>query len=202
MTIFLSKIARFAQARRLWLSEVGTAIWGLKNNVKIWKKSVAGDYANARLGEFNVLSNLKDLTDSVIYNYDYKVADVFTEVGSMRIFKLPWSDAITSIEMLGASKRDLPIDLTKFNLDDFEEEEMTVQLPLKYTADVPENITLSNDFAQYKMTYRMEGSKVIVNRSISLKQTILPANRFEDFKSFFLKVIKTDTRQMAIKKGI
>ena len=63
-------------------------------------------------------------------------------------------------------------------------------------------LNFSNDFAQYKMTYRMEGSKVIVNRSISLKQTILPANRFDDFKNFFLKVIKTDTRQMAIKKGI
>ena len=186
-----------AMAFRSWYRDLG-----VEEQRKNMEKSVAGDYANARLGEFNVLSNLKDLTDSVIYNYDYKVADVFTEVGNMRIFKLPWSDAITSIEMLGASKRDLPIDLTKFNLDDFEEEEMTVQLPLKYTADVPENVTLSNDFAQYKMTYRMEGSKVIVNRSISLKQTILPANRFEDFKNFFLKVIKTDTRQMAIKKGI
>jgi hypothetical protein len=103
--------------------------------------------------------------------------------------------------MLASSTRETPIDLFKWSLDDLEQEEITFKVPQNHKADVPEKVELSSDFATYSLTYKRDGSNVIGVRKMIINPIIISASRFEEFKIFFQKVIKSDQKQLVFKKG-
>jgi tetratricopeptide (TPR) repeat protein len=174
---------------------------GEEDRYKGIEKSVGQNYNSVKFKGFKIIDNLKDLTDSVRYNYSYQATDVFTEAGDLKLFKPYWSEGVRALDMLASSTRETPIDLFKWSLDDLEQEEITFKVPQNHKADVPEKVELSSDFATYSLTYKRDGSNVIGLRKMIINPIIIPASRFEEFKIFFQKVIKSDQKQLVFKKS-
>jgi tetratricopeptide (TPR) repeat protein/transglutaminase-like putative cysteine protease len=59
-----------------------------------------------------------------------------------------------------------------------------LELPTKYTAHAPLPFSLKRDYADYKATYKLEGSTFTAARTLTLRQDELPAPRAEDYQSF------------------
>ena len=59
-----------------------------------------------------------------------------------------------------------------------------LELPAKYTAHAPLPFSLKRDYADYKATYKLEGSTFTASRKLTLRQDELPAPRAEDYQSF------------------
>ena len=100
-------------------------------------------------------------------------------------------------------KSDLTLPLCQFNLpdigngDDESDAEplklgpkaeysykIKLELPAKYSARAPLPFSLKRDYADYKATYKLEGTTFTAARTLTLRQDELPAPRAADYQSF------------------
>jgi tetratricopeptide (TPR) repeat protein len=174
---------------------------GEEDRFKEIEKSVGQNYNSVKFKSVKFIDNLKDLTDSVRYTYSYQASDVFTEAGDLKLFKPYWSEGVRSLDMLASSTRETPIDLFKWSLDDLEQEEIAFKVPQNHKADIPEKVELQSDFATYSLMYKRDGNNIVGLRKMIINPIIIPATRFDEFKTFFQKVIKSDQKQLVFKKS-
>lgn len=65
----------------------------------------------------------------------------------------------------------------------------TVTLPPGFAVDeLPEPVALKSSFGEFRSTYEAKDGKVIVRRSLEVKPTTLPPDRYREVKSFFDQV--------------
>jgi tetratricopeptide (TPR) repeat protein len=99
-------------------------------------------------------------------------------------------------------KSDLILPLCQFNLAEVAEDDdpdappiqlgpiaqysynITLDLPDKFTAHAPLPFSLKRDYAEYRATYALAGSTFHASRTLTLRQSELPAARAMDFQSF------------------
>jgi len=101
-------------------------------------------------------------------------------------------------------KSDLNLPLCQFNLpdlgnsDDDSDADMALKLgpkaeyvykikldlPANYTAHAPLPFSLRRDYAEYEATYKLEGTTFTAARTLTMRQTELPAPRATDYQAF------------------
>ncbi len=59
-----------------------------------------------------------------------------------------------------------------------------LDLPANYTAHSPLPLSVKRDYAEYQATYKLEGSVFTAARTLTLRQTELPALRASDYQAF------------------
>jgi tetratricopeptide (TPR) repeat protein/transglutaminase-like putative cysteine protease len=57
-------------------------------------------------------------------------------------------------------------------------------LPANYTAHAPLPFSLKRDYAEYEATYKLEGTSFTAARTLTMRQTELPAPRATDYQAF------------------
>ncbi len=84
------------------------------------------------------------------------------------------------------------------------EESMTVSdsivynLPLGYKAEyIPENVSLRNEFGEFRYNVVVNGDRIVYKRYSNIKKSVIPEEKFSDFRTFINSIAKTD-RQMII----
>jgi predicted Zn-dependent protease len=166
------------------------------------KASLASEYSSVKLEHFAFDNSLYTTGDSLTYSYSYSVSSnaVFQEIAGMNVMKLIWGDEISRLDFINEEERKFPIEIY-YTLDlDETVETVTLNLPAgKTLAQVPANVKLSNEFADYSVEFSLKGSVLTATRKMIPKKDIIPANQFALTKEFFEKVIKTDKTQLAIK---
>jgi len=102
-------------------------------------------------------------------------------------------------------KSDLTLPLCQFNLPDLGDADddgdadteslklgpkaeyvykIKLDLPAKYTARSPLPLSVKRDYAEYQATYKLEGTTFTAARTLTLRQTELPAVRSSDYQAF------------------
>src|SRR6202162_1152288 len=59
-----------------------------------------------------------------------------------------------------------------------------LELPAKYTAHAPLALSVRRDYAEYQATYKLEGTTFSAARTLTLRQSELPATRASDYQAF------------------
>jgi tetratricopeptide (TPR) repeat protein/transglutaminase-like putative cysteine protease len=59
-----------------------------------------------------------------------------------------------------------------------------LELPAKYTAHSPLPLSVKRDYAEYEATYKLEGATFTAARTLTLRQSELPAPRAADYQAF------------------
>jgi tetratricopeptide (TPR) repeat protein len=59
-----------------------------------------------------------------------------------------------------------------------------LDLPANYTARAPLPFSLKRDYAEYEATYKLEGTSFTAARTLTMRQTELPAPRATDYQAF------------------
>jgi Transglutaminase-like superfamily/Domain of Unknown Function with PDB structure (DUF3858) len=163
-------------------------------------ESLSQDFTN--VVKVNSL-NYKDLTsfsDSLNYEYAYNVKNEISEVAGMKIFRLPWSEKVASLEFVASETRTFPFLFWTMFETEIMQETITLTLPTgKKLLEIPEAVKLSSPFADYKMTHEVKGDKIIISRELIPKKDIIQPNEYAAFREFFNKVAEADTKQYAFK---
>src|SRR5215213_742202 len=71
---------------------------------------------------------------------------------------------------------------------------LKLTLPSKYKARLPLPLKVSRDYADYVSNYRLEGSTLLGERTLKLKQRELPSERLQDYQAF-AAVVRSDSAQ-------
>jgi len=144
--------------------------------------------------------NLDSLADTMNYNYNFTVSDVFAKIGGMSICKIPWSDRIESIDFLSSDTRKLPIEYWDYTSADREFEKMTIVIPQgKTVAEMPKSQKVTCFLADYSIQYKVQGNKIIATREIIYKDDYVPVEKYKELKTFYTNVVSADAEQIAFK---
>lgn len=162
-------------------------------------QSLSSDNASVKLNTYN-FEKLDVISDSLNYTYNYNLGNATTVITGLNIFSIPWADKISSISFMSNEERKYPIKFWDYLEFDKAQETMHIAFPTGMKlAEMPKNITLSCSAADYKITYKMEGTKLVAVREMKVKKDVVDPSEYEELKKFFEKVVEEDTRQLAFK---
>jgi tetratricopeptide (TPR) repeat protein len=163
-------------------------------------ESLSSDFTNVVKVNSYVISQLETPSDSLKYEYSYTVKNEINEVAGMKIFKLPWSEKVKSLEFVANETRKFPFLFWELFEAESMSETITLSLPAgKKLLEIPEAVNLSSPFADFKMTYQIKGDKLLIYREMTPKKEIIHPNEYPEFREFFNKVVEADTKQYAFK---
>ncbi|MCS6934707.1 MAG: DUF3857 domain-containing protein [Chitinophagales bacterium] len=164
-------------------------------------QAVSSDFSNPTKLNSLSFADLKTLSDSVNYNYSITVKNELTDVIGIKIFRLPWSEGIRSLDFLSQEKREYPLVLWHWRADELCREVMNVVLPQgKALAELPKNVTLSCAAADYTLTYSVPTpGKLRAERSFKFKKDVVLPSEYEQFREFINKVAEADGKQLGFK---
>ncbi|MEX1002502.1 MAG: DUF3857 domain-containing protein [Crocinitomicaceae bacterium] len=173
---------------------------GEEQRRKKMQKAITGDYTNVKLEEATFDSSLQDNSDSVLYSYTYTIQNPFTSIGDLQILKLPFAENIKPMDFLSVDNRKFGVELWKYFDYAIAKEILTLKIPEdKQLAEVPKNLSISNEFLDYELSFELKDKTLTVDRSIEFKVTTIPVEKFEDFKRTMDQVIKADELQIGLK---
>ena len=167
---------------------------------KEMQEAISGDYPNIKLDKLKFDESLENNSDSVHYNYSYKVTNPFTKISDLEIFKVPMADNIEPIDFLSVDDRKFSLDFWDYFTYKEATEEITIHLPADKTlADVPKNVSINNDLIEYNLTFKENGKDLIVTRYIKFKKGSIPKDEFELLRTSMEEVISADNLQIGLK---
>jgi tetratricopeptide (TPR) repeat protein len=169
---------------------------GQEQQVKDMTESVAGDFTTPVKVTNLVFSDLKTLSDSISYSYDLHVKNQLTEVAGLKLFKLPWTDGVQSLDFISLEERTSPFELWQYERYEVLEETLTVTLPTgKVLAEVPKSVNISSSFATYSLKFSVNKNVITATRKITYPKSRIPVSDYSEMKEFFHKVAEADSKQ-------
>lgn len=168
---------------------------------KILAQSFAADFANPmKLTNFAFNASLDDLSDTVSYTYAYRVKNEVSDVAGFKLFRVPWSERLRSLDFIAQETRQHPFLLWNMLSTERMSETYTVTLPAdKKLLELPPSVLLNAPFAEYRMQYTQQDGKLVAARSLTLRQDVVAPADYAAFREFFNKVAESDAKQIAFK---
>lgn len=190
------KIGMFASQMRNEYADIGR-----DKQEKEITEAIASDYTNpAKLLKLS-FSDLRALTDTVTYDYSFNIKNQLTEVVGIKITKLPWSDAVRSLDFLSLENRKYPFDMWSYTGAEDTKETITVNIPMgTKLAEAPKSVSLSCSAADYSLTYNTSTPGILkAVREIHYKKDSINPDEYSQFRDFFNKVAEADSKQIGFK---
>ena len=171
-----------------------------EDRLKALNESIAEDWNNPVKASNLTFNNLDNLADTLITSYNIEAKNALQEVSGMKLLKLPWSDAITSLTIVALETRKYPLEFWSYISHDNAIEEITLSLGSLQFIEMPKNVKLDCPAASYELTFeRKNNNTIIAKRSFRIKQDIISPDEYGQFKVFFNAVMENDTKQYALK---
>jgi hypothetical protein len=171
-----------------------------QDRTKGLKESLAKEFGkNVNLSGLK-LSNLDNLQDSVVMEYQFIVDNYISPVAGMQLFKFPWSDTYVSPGFLSLDKREFPINLWSFSTTPYDKEEITFVLPAgKKLLEAPKNVSYKCAALTYDLRFAVKGDKIVAVREVHYLKDQVPTTEFPAFKQVITDMLEADKLQIAYK---
>ncbi len=169
------------------------------NQRRSMQQAIADNYPRVTLTDLSFSSGLDDLFDNeVAYAYAYRVSDPGNKIGGMKIYPVVLSDQLQTPPYTSTAERQLPIDLWQTFEAEYYEQTLEVITPEgKALVEVPEPVTVSNDYVDYGLEYAATESGLTIRRTIRLKQDIVPPAAYASFRDDMLRIVEADKVNLA-----
>jgi transglutaminase-like putative cysteine protease/Tfp pilus assembly protein PilF len=173
---------------------------GEKKRKQKIQRAISDDYAHTKLNSIHFDSTLYTNDDSMTYTYNFDITDAFTQFGSTKLIELPFTVKQKPIDFINNPERKYDLDFWKYINDDYRKEKLVINIPKNLKlSEMPKNKIYSSPYADYSLTFKKTGNKLIAIRHIVFKKDIVPASDFSTFSDFYAKVIKADKTQIGFK---
>lgn len=165
------------------------------------EKVVAGGYKNnVKLNKL-VFKNLDLVSDSVSYNYAFKVKDEVAEIGSMNTFRVFYPDVVASLNNFSAETREFPVEYWTYEDVDSYETTVTIAIPDgKKFIELPTSEKLTFRDMKFELHYNLVApGKLVISRKFSGNRQNISAAEYPAFREFFEKIVKAEQKFIAYK---
>lgn len=174
---------------------------GSEDKLKDMNRIVASDW-NVPVKVTNLsFTNLDNLADSVYYSFDLEAKNSLQEVAGMKIFKLPWSDAVKTLSMFALETRKYPFEFWGYLYCDRESENVNITLAQgKQFVEIPKNVKLECSVATYELIFDVKKTgEINAKRIFTKKKDVVNPEEYPAFREFMNSVSENDNKQYAIK---
>ncbi|MEY4926125.1 MAG: hypothetical protein RI894_561, partial [Bacteroidota bacterium] len=169
---------------------------------KSMQQSISKDFKTPiKLQKLTYITDLKGLSDSMAYEYNFTVKNGLTSVAGLTIMSLAWTDHAEPEEFQGNDKREFTLEYY-LSSSEGSVETITIQLPAgKSVMEVPKDVQLSFEGITYEVKYKLTGNQFVATRKFSapIDKCSIKNDKFVAFKEFYNKIVESDATQVAIK---
>jgi len=82
-----------------------------------------------------------------------------------------------------------------------EEQNITISIPEGYAVNaLPEDVTYSEEFGAYKVTYTLEGDQLTCKRTLKFNEGDFSVDAYENYRDFYKMIVKHDNQKLLIEK--
>lgn len=82
-----------------------------------------------------------------------------------------------------------------------EEQNITISIPEGYAVNaLPEDVTYSEEFGAYKVTYTLEGDQLTCKRTLKFNEGDFSIDAYENYRDFYKMIVKHDNQKLLIEK--
>lgn len=146
------------------------------------------------------LYNLNELADTLKSENSFVVNKYCSEIAGMQIIKIPWFDALSSLDFVSTDDRKFPFNLWEYSYVKKELETIFITIPEgKKWVELPKNISYTSPFITYKLTFVMKQNKLIAIREVNYLQDQIKASDYQAFKKIINDINESDKKQFAFK---
>ena len=173
---------------------------GTEDQLKDLNQILASEWNTPVKASNLVYTNLDNLADSVMNSCNIEMTNILQDVAGMKIFKLPWSDALRYLGIVSLETRKFPLEFWSFLFCDSEDEVIELTLPQgKKLVETPQNIKLECSAAAYELTFSTNKSgELSVRRYFVKKKDVVSPEEYNEFRIFMNAVSENDNKQYAI----
>lgn len=170
-----------------------------EKQLKDMEESVAGSYKNNVEMDTVVLQGLEVLSDSVQYQYTYKVKDEVMEIGDLQTFKIVYPDVIAALSKFPAITRTFPINYNEYEDTDIYDITVYVEIPKdKKITSLPQNENLTFNKMSYTLNYTLiDNTHLVVKRKFVSNRNLIPIADYNSLKAFMEKIVKAEQKMIA-----
>lgn len=134
------------------------------------------------------------------YDYNFVRNNPFTRITGLEIFRIPFTDTYDDSFFIADATRKFPLELRFYNVAEEFTEELIIHIPEgKELAEMPEDMEFECSVGRYKVVFGMEDNKLVANRELTYFNDVVTPDEYVEFKDFFMKMLASDTRQIALK---
>lgn len=166
-----------------------------KERFESMQEAIIDDNPTLKLTKFEFNEGLDKVNTPVKYYVEYEDLNPFVEISSMSLylFKIPWTDNFSNLEIISQPNRQHTLELWRYFTSEKRQEKIIINLPNdKKLSGFPENINISNEVFDYQLNFKQNGNKIECNRNFKIKIRDVNPNYYNKFKTDFEKVIKSD----------
>ena len=173
---------------------------GKEKQEKMITQALASDFTTpTKLLSLN-LGDLKKLGDTVVYDYSFNIKNHLSEVVGIKIFRIPWSEGVRTLDFLSLENRKYPFLIWAYNAAEASKETVTIDIPKgKTLAEQPKSVLLSCSAADYTLNYIPAAGKLKVVREMKYKKDSISPEEYAQFREFYNKVAEADSKQIGFK---
>ena len=168
---------------------------------KVMSEAIGSDYPQISLLDLKFDDNLNTISDSCTYLYSFKVDNVFTSIGGLAAFKIPFIDGLQPSQVFSTIERKYPFDFYEFSPYDSTIDIISISIPKGMVLfEKLESVNLESEFASYSVNYFVDKNEIKIKRKLTTKNKFVKPDEFSKVKDFFQNIYKNDSKQIAFKK--
>ncbi|MFT4019325.1 MAG: DUF3857 domain-containing protein [Agriterribacter sp.] len=163
--------------------------------------NISGSFKNPVKVTAISFKGLNEQSDSIRYTCEYNVQNEVAELGDIKMVKIPFGDAVATVDNFSLSERKFPVEYWRYeDVDEYETVvEITAPAGTKFY-EIPKDEKLSFVNGIYSLQYQLKGeNKLVVTRKASIKKTTIPVEGYAAMKDFLNKIVKAEARYIAFK---
>ncbi len=162
---------------------------------------LAGKFRNGVTLDSLQIPAMEQLCDSVRYKYAFTARNEVMEAGNMLMLRLPFTDAIFTMDQFSLAKRQFPIEYWSYEDADEYESTITVILPAGKTfTDLPANQQLRFGSIRYSLTYtKLAPNKLQVKRKATMGKANIEAADYPAFREMVEKGVQAESKFIVFK---
>ena len=159
-----------------------------------WKEVMEASMQNSPLRGADIdnlhVSDPSDTDNPLQIDYDVIAPNYFD--WSAREAKLVLPMSVARLSVPDEDEKDTPI---KLGPPQEAESQVSINIPIKYTEQLPIGVDVKRDYAEYQSSYKMIGNKLVAGRSMKLVISEIPPERRADYEAF-VRVMDSDQAQV------
>jgi hypothetical protein len=165
------------------------------------EKGISGKYKNAVKLSSLSFNGLDVLEDSVSYNCNYTVKDEVSELGDIKMLKIPFEDVVATMDNFSLSERKFPVEYYRY--EDVDEYETTINITApagtKFV-ELPKDQMFSFRGSTYTLKYvQKDKNHLTIVRKASLKKSNVAPENYPAMKDFLNNIVKAESKFIAFK---
>ena len=167
---------------------------------KAISRSLSNEFSNALSLKELSFRNLDNLLDTVMMEYRFTVDNYASEIAGMKIIKVPWTDAYSSLEVVSLEKRNFALNLWSFSSTPYDREQITIVLPQgKKWVEIPKNVSYQCPSLSYSLSYTAKPGQLIVTREVRYLKDQVSVGEYPAFREVVNRMAEADKKQLAFR---